>query len=56
MFENSEMYGNLHKNGSSISIDKMNIEELNKNLNDLKRKQMKLVEQQNEYLSQIINN
>mgnify|MGYP007065865922 CR=1 FL=1 len=35
MFENSEVYGNLHKNGSSISIDKMNIEELNKNLNDL---------------------
>lgn len=55
MFENSEVYGNLHKNGSSISIDKMNIEELNKNLRELKLEQMKLIEQQNEYLSQIIN-
>lgn len=55
MFEDNEKYGKLHKNGLSTSIDKMNIEELEKNLKELKQKQMKLIEKQNEYLSQIIN-
>lgn len=38
----------------SIDIEKIDVNELDKYLNELERKQIELIEQQNEYLSQII--
>lgn len=55
MFNNDGKYGNIHVNGMSLDIDKINVNELNKYLKELKRKQKELIEQQNEYLSQIID-
>ena len=47
-------YGNLHVDGMSKDIDKIEVNELHKYLDKLEKEQMKLIEQQNEYLSQII--
>lgn len=54
MFKINGRYGNIHVNGMSIDIDKIDLNELDKYLNELEIKQMQLIEQQNEYLSQII--
>lgn len=54
MFKIDGKYGNIHINGMSINIEKTNINELEKYLVELERKQKQLIEQQNVYLSQII--
>lgn len=55
MFKFDGKYGNLHLNGMSIDIDKININELNDYLKQLEQKREKIIEQQNNYLTQIIN-
>ena len=61
IFEENKMlkidgkYGNVHINGMSIDIEKAKISDLNKYLQELEIKRMQLIEQQNNYLSQIIN-
>lgn len=54
MFKFDGKYGNIHIDGRSIDIDKMNITELEKYVEKLERKRMQIIEQQNDYLSQII--
>ena len=54
MFKFNEEYGNLHIDGTSINIDKINLDELTKYLEKLERRRENVIEQQNEYLSQII--
>ena len=61
MFEESKMfgldgkYGSAHIDGMSIDIDKAKVSDLNEYLKELETKRMQLLEQQNSYLSQIIN-
>lgn len=55
MFKVDGKYGNIHINGISIDIEKTKINELNKCLQELEIKRMKLIEQQNNYLLQIID-
>ena len=55
MFKIDSKYGNAHINGMSIDIEKSEISDLNKYLQELETRRMKLIEQQNNYLSQIIN-
>lgn len=47
-------YGDIKIEGRSVDIEKIPLEELNKNLEKLLEKQNKLLEKQNEYLSQIL--
>lgn len=54
MFKIDGKYGNLYVNGMSIDIEKIDVNELDKYLNELERKHIELIEQQNDYLSQII--
>ena len=55
MFKIDGKYGNIHINGMSINIEKTKIDELNKYLQELEVKREKLIDQQNNYLSQIID-
>lgn len=55
MFKIDGKYGNIHINGMSIDIEKTNVNDLNKYLQELEMNRMRLIEQQNNYLSQIIN-
>ena len=55
MFKIDGKYGNVHINGMSIYIEKAKISDLNKYLQELEIKRMQLIEQQNNYLLQIIN-
>ena len=48
-------YGNVHIKGMSIDIEKTKISDLNKYLQKLEMKREQLIEQQNNYLSKIIN-
>ena len=54
MFKFDSKYGNIHIDGISIDIDKINMGELDKYLEKLEKKRIQIVEQQNDYLSQII--
>ena len=54
MFNFDGKYGNIHIDGISIDIDKINMTEYDKFLEKLERKQVQIIEQQNDYLSQII--
>ena len=54
MFKFDGKYGNIHIDGTSIDIDKINITELGKYLEKIERKRVQIIEQQNDYLSQII--
>lgn len=54
MFKFDGKYGNVHIDGMSIDIDKINITELDKYLEKLQRKRVQIIEQQNDCLSQII--
>lgn len=54
MFKIDGKYGNIDVNGMSIDIDKMEVKELSQHLENLEKKQIELINQQNEYLSQII--
>lgn len=54
MFKVDGKYGNIHIDGISIDIDKINITELDKYLERLERKRVQIIEQQNDCLSQII--
>ena len=54
MFKIDGKYGNMHINGMSKNIEKTNINELEKYIVELERKQKQLIEQKNDYLSQII--
>lgn len=54
MFNIDGKYGNLHIDGMSLDIDKINLEELNNYLDRLEKKQKELIEEQNNYLSQIV--
>ena len=47
-------YGSIHINGMNVNIERTKINELNKYLEELETKRMKLIEQQNNYLSEII--
>ena len=55
MFKVDGKYGNIHINGMSIDIEKTKTEELKKHLQKLEEKREKLIDKQNNYLSQIIN-
>ena len=55
MFKIDVKYGNIHINGTSIDIEKSKISDLNKYLQQLEKQRIQLIEQQNNYLSQIIN-
>lgn len=55
MFKIDGKYGNIHINGMSIDIEKTSVNDLNKYLQELEMNRMQLIEQQNNYLSQIIN-
>ena len=55
MFKIDGKYGNIHINGMSIDIEKTKINELNKYLQELEEKREKLIGQQNNYLSEIID-
>ncbi len=48
-------YGNIHIEDKIINIDNLDIEDLKKYLKDLEVKQSQLINAQNEYLSQIID-
>lgn len=54
MFKFDGKYGNIHIDGTSIDIDKININDLDKYLERLEKKRVQIIEQQNDYLSQII--
>ena len=54
MFKFDEKYGNININGMSIPIDQVDVNELGKNLKKLKEKRFQLIEEQNNYLSEII--
>lgn len=54
MYKINGKYGNVHVNGMSIDIDKIDIIELEEFLQQLEKKQEELVRQQNDYLSKII--
>lgn len=55
MFKIDGKYGNVHINGMSIDIEKTKISDSNKYLQKLEMKREQLIEQQNNYLSKIIN-
>ena len=55
MFKIDGKYGNVHIKGMSIDIEKTKISDLNKYLQKLEMKREQLIEQQNNYLSKIIN-
>ena len=55
MFKVDGKYGSIHINGMSMDIDKTKTNELNKYLQELEIKRNELIEQQNNYLSQIID-
>ena len=55
MFKTDGKYGNVNINGTNIDIDKTKINDLNRYLQELELKRIQLIEQQNNYLSQIIN-
>ena len=55
MFKIDGKYGKIHINGMSIDIEKTKIDDLNKYLQELELKREKLIDEQNNYLSQIIN-
>lgn len=54
MFKFDGKYGNIHIGGTSIDINKIKITDLYKYLERLEKKRVQLIEQQNDYLSQII--
>ena len=54
MFKVDGKYGNVHINGRSIDIDRINITELNNYVEKLESKRLEIIEQQNNYLSQLI--
>ena len=55
MFKIKNKYGKIHFNGKSIDIDQIDIDEIDEHLERLELKRMKIIEEQNEYLSQIIS-
>lgn len=54
MFKIGGKYGDVHIDGMSVDIEKKGIQELKKYVEILELQKNKLTEQQNEYLSQII--
>ena len=54
MFNIDGKYGSIYLNGMSIEIDKVSVIDLKKYLKELEQKQKECIEQQNNYLSQII--
>ncbi len=54
MFKIDGKYGNIHVDGMSIDIDKININELDMYLEKLERNRELIIEKQNDYLSKII--
>lgn len=54
MFKFDGKYGSVHIDGVSTDINELNLTELNEYLCKLEEKRMQIIEQQNDYLSQII--
>lgn len=54
MFRFEGKYGNININGMSKDIEKSNANELKEYVKDLENRRIKLIEQQNSYLSKII--
>ncbi len=54
MFKVDGKYGSIHINGMSIDIEKTDINQLENYLKNLENKRVQMIEQQNNYLSQII--
>lgn len=54
MFKFDGKYGNIHIDGMSVDIDKINMNELSKYLERLERKRVQIIEQQNDCLSKLI--
>lgn len=54
MINKNEKYGNINLKGKDINIDATSSEELKKYLEELKETHTKILEEQNEYLLQIL--
>ena len=54
MLKMDNTYGNIVIDGQSIEIDKIPVEKLNDYLQTLEKNREKLIEKQNEYLSEIL--
>ncbi len=54
MLNINEKYGKLHIQGKCLDIDKLDMKELEGYLQEMEGKRNQLIEEQNEYLSQII--
>ena len=55
MFNIDGKYGSIHLNGMTKNIENLSIDELEECLKVMEHKEMKLIEKQNEYISQIID-
>lgn len=54
MFNVDGKYGTVHIQGKSIDIEKTKVEDLEKYLKELEKKEENLLNQQNDYLSKIL--
>ncbi len=54
MFNLESKYGNINIDGMCIEIDKIKTSDFDKYLEKLEKKRVQLITQQNEYLSQLI--
>lgn len=54
MINKEEKYGNINLKGKDINVDATSSEELKKYLEELNETHTKILEEQNEYLSQIL--
>ena len=49
-----EKYGTINIEGQNVDIDKLSVEEIKKCLIIVKEKEQKIIDKQNEYLSQLV--
>ena len=54
MLNNSSKYGSIIVNGVSVNVDEANLEDLDKHIKKIEKKREELIEEQNNYVSQII--
>jgi len=50
-----EKYGTLNIEGKNVEIEKLSVEEIKQYLGIVKEKEQKIIDQQNKYLSQLID-
>ena len=54
MLNNSSKYGSIIVNGVSVKVDEASVEDLDKHIKKMETKREELIQEQNNYLSQII--